>query len=267
MMTMTPEHQVIWKKIAAFEVGAPTDPLSFCQRLARENLWSLTYAQRVFEEYKKFIFLCATGTQPMTPSDAVDQAWHLHLTYTRSYWEQLCGEVLDAPLHHAPTRGGREETDKFRCWYTRTLSAYETCFGAPPPADVWPDAHSRFAAAPYFKRLNIQDYWLLPRQRMMKGLRWLGLGGFSIAGLTACSLLDENGLWVFTLVFVLPIVGLFMLGRRARRRGRRDKDHIIWHWYLFGGGHSNDDHSDNDSGNSDSACGSSGCGGGGCGGD
>ena len=32
------------------------------------------------------------------PSDEVDQAWHLHLVYTRSYWGEFCPNVLGKPL-------------------------------------------------------------------------------------------------------------------------------------------------------------------------
>ena len=89
-------------------------------------------------EYKKFVFLAATSPRPVTPSDAVDQAWHLHLLYTESYWSELCGAVLGRPLHHGPTRGGDAEQRKFGDWYAATLERYEHAFGAPPPRDIWP---------------------------------------------------------------------------------------------------------------------------------
>ena len=44
-------------------------------------------------------------------SEQVDAAWHLHLTYTRSYWDRFCKETLGQPLHHDPTRGGPAEAD------------------------------------------------------------------------------------------------------------------------------------------------------------
>ena len=87
------------------------------QRLARDNGWTFEFAERVVEEYRRFAFLAKTAGHPVTPSDEVDQMWHLHLTYTRSYWDDFCGRVLEAPLHHDPTQGGRAEGEKFDDWY------------------------------------------------------------------------------------------------------------------------------------------------------
>jgi hypothetical protein len=74
----------LYERIQAFSLDQPDDGLSFSRRLARDNGWSLEYAQRVIEEYKKFAFLAVVAGHPVTPSDQVDQVWHLHLTYTRS---------------------------------------------------------------------------------------------------------------------------------------------------------------------------------------
>jgi len=49
----------------------------------------------------------------VTPSDTVDQAWHLHLIYTGHYWEELCGKVLGLQLHHEPSAGGAVEGGKY----------------------------------------------------------------------------------------------------------------------------------------------------------
>lgn len=75
----------------------------------KENGWSHRYAQRVMEEYKRFTFLAVVAGHPVSPSDPVDQVWHLHLSYTRSYWQDFCPNILQTPLHHEPSRGGRSE--------------------------------------------------------------------------------------------------------------------------------------------------------------
>jgi hypothetical protein len=77
----------LYQRIQAFPLAQLNNQLSFSKRLARDNGWSSGYAQRVIEEYKKFAFLAVAAGHPVTPSDQVDQVWHLHLTYTRSYWE------------------------------------------------------------------------------------------------------------------------------------------------------------------------------------
>lgn len=133
-----PAHAELWARIEAFDPDEPGVAVSFSQRLARENGWSHLHALRVIGEYRRFLFLAVTAGHPVSPSDTIDQAWHLHLTYTRSYWETLCGEVLRQPFHHQPTRGGSGERAKFQDWYTRTLASYRAAFNELPPADLWP---------------------------------------------------------------------------------------------------------------------------------
>lgn len=130
--------------------------LPFSRRLARDNGWPPVFARRVVLEYKKFVHLAATCSHPVTPSDEVDRAWHLHLVYTRSYWNELCGGILGFQLHHGPTQGGAAEGQKFGDWYTRTLVSYQAAFGAAPPPDIWPPAAKRFGEAPHYRRVNLR---------------------------------------------------------------------------------------------------------------
>ncbi len=71
-----------FERIAAFEIDEPGTDFPFAARLARENAWSREYAQRVVDEYKKFTFLALAAGHPVTPSEQVDQAWHLQPTRT-----------------------------------------------------------------------------------------------------------------------------------------------------------------------------------------
>jgi hypothetical protein len=159
------EHDDLWLRIGAFQLDDPTASMPFSQRLARENGWSRHFACRVIEEYKKFCYIAVTAGHSVTPSDQVDQAWHLHLLYTRSYWDGFCDHALGRPLHHGPTRGGAEENDKFHSWYEQTLNSYERIFG-PPPRDIWPDIETRFARVTSFRRVNVANYWLLPKPNL-----------------------------------------------------------------------------------------------------
>ncbi|MFK7741149.1 MAG: hypothetical protein AB8H80_12595 [Planctomycetota bacterium] len=138
------DEDSLWQRLQEFEIDVPGAHLTFRQRLARENGWSQEFAQRAIEEYRRFVLLAMTAGHPVTPSDEVDQVWHLHLCYTRSYWDDLCAKVLERPLHHGPTLGGGGERAKFDDWYRRTLVSYERRFGV-PPADLWPPPHVRFA--------------------------------------------------------------------------------------------------------------------------
>jgi len=159
----------LWQALSAYEVGPADADFSFAQRLARENGWTPAKAARVFEEYRRFLFLAATAGHSVTPSDAVDQAWHLHLTYTRDYWERLCPEVLGQPLHHGPTKGGRAEGERFFEQYARTLRSYEAAFG-PAPADIWPDAWQRLNIDPAARRVHPREALIVPRTWLRAGL-------------------------------------------------------------------------------------------------
>ncbi|MBO2012701.1 TIGR04222 domain-containing membrane protein [Hymenobacter negativus] len=178
---------VLWAKLEALDLDGGA-ALSFSKRLARDNGWTAAFAQRVVLEYKRFVYLAATCGHPVTPSDEVDQAWHLHLVYTRSYWDELCGQVLGFPLHHGPTKGGAAEGHKFQDWYARTLQSYTAAFGTLPPADIWPEATVRFGEAPYYRRVNLRRHWLLPRLRWPFRLgRREGLGLLVALALVGCT--------------------------------------------------------------------------------
>src|SRR3954463_11437183 len=122
---MTAEQQALWERIEAFDIDGDGSPdLPFAARLARENSWTRPFAERAVLEYKRFVFLTMTAGRHICPSEQVDQVWHLHLTYTRSYCQRFCGEVLKSPLHHEPTRGGAAEGQKHWAMYADTLLAY-----------------------------------------------------------------------------------------------------------------------------------------------
>ncbi len=157
-----------WQAIAAHDFNTPaatadSAALTFEGRLARENRWDGGYTARVIEEYRRFLYLASNAGHPVTPSDAVDQAWHLHLVYTRNYWDILCGEVLGRPLHHGPTLGGDAQARMFTDWYGRTRASYHAHFGTAPPDDIWPAPHARFADHDRFQRIDTADHWVIPK--------------------------------------------------------------------------------------------------------
>ena len=156
--------EALWHRIADHRIGPPDASLNFAARLARENRWDAAHAERVIGEYKRFCFLAMTAGHDVTPSDAVDQAWHLHLTYSRDYWQTFCPQVLQADLHHGPTAGGAAERSRYYRQYADTLAAYETAFGEAPPADIWPSAHRRFTVDPLGVRVNFCDGIIVKRR-------------------------------------------------------------------------------------------------------
>ncbi len=141
-----------------FEAG---QALSFTGRLARDHRWSLDFARGAVREYGRFCFLAVASATAMTPSEEVDEVWHLHLTYTRDYWDLWCGSVLGAALHHDPTAGGAAEERRYRLQYAQTLALYERFFGAPPAA-YWPGTDARFGR-PRYQVVDRARWWLLRR--------------------------------------------------------------------------------------------------------
>jgi hypothetical protein len=216
--------------------------LSFEARLARENSWSINFANRVMHEYRRFLYLAATSAQPVTPSDEVDQAWHLHLTYSRHYWDVLCRQILRTPLHHGPTAGGATEGARYANQYETTLALYRTTFGKNPPADIWPDAKKRFAAN--YRRVETGKHWVVPKTA--------GYAGVAAMALAGCSQSGGNPLLVIGLIGGI-IIGSYLMVRFGRPDSgkKRDGSGCGSGCGSFGGGDSGGD---------------SGCGGG-CGGD
>ncbi len=195
----------LWDKLQGFEFDDPQAGFSFSDRLARENGWSEAYAAHVIEEYRRFLYLCCEAGHPVTPSDEVDQAWHLHLCYTRSYWDDLCQDTLGRKIHHGPTKGGATEREKFREWYSKTLESYRREFGEVPPVSIWPNSEQRFRAVRY-ERVNRSQSWVLSKAAVVMALTVL-VAGFLLVSCTG----EEVGLSAvfvggfFVIVFAIII--------------------------------------------------------------
>lgn len=157
------ERQDLYDRIREYDFDAGGSLVPFSARLARENGWSRAFTARVITEYRRFAFLAVVAGHPVTPSDQVDQAWHLHLLYTRSYWTRFCRDTLETLLHHEPTRGGEVERDKFLRWYAQTLESYRAVFGEDPPPDIWPSPALRFSRDSRFRRVDTSRAWVIPK--------------------------------------------------------------------------------------------------------
>lgn len=160
------------QRLEQFQLDSPEATLPFSARLARENNWTPAYTRRVIDEYKRFAALAIVAEHPVSPSEDVDQAWHLHLTYSENYWKVFCPQVLGKSLHHQPTRGGEAEHDKFEDWYARTLQSYQRVFGEAPPRDIWPTPEQRNAKRHEFVRVDRASNFVIPRPRLRLPLRY-----------------------------------------------------------------------------------------------
>jgi hypothetical protein len=124
-----PEYLELWTKIQQFAIDDETSTVRFSDKLASEQGWQPAFTARAIEEYKKFILLCCISPTGAAPSKIVDEVWHLHLTYTQSYWTDFCKNTLGKDIHHFPSGGGKSEDDRHREWYAATLDLYRETFG------------------------------------------------------------------------------------------------------------------------------------------
>lgn len=247
------QRDPLWQALAAMRIAPEGAALGFEARLAKENGWSAPHAAAVMEEYRRFLYLSVRGDGFMTPSEDVDQAWHLHLAYSRHYWDVLCAEILMRPLHHGPTEGGAAETTRYHVQYEATLNRYREVFGSEPPRRIWPGAAERFAGR--MLRIDASHYWLVPKSSSTGAAVLLAAG----AALAACSALAANssggdGLSfneLFIIVGVIALVGILVAALSKPKGSRKDG---------CGGGCSSS--SGGNSGDGDGGSGCGGCGGG-----
>lgn len=244
---MNADQRDLLTRIESFEVDDPGCALTFASRLAHAHGWSVAYAERVVTEYKRFVFLCMTGTAPCCPSEDVDAAWHLHLTYSRSYWDRFCGSVLRRPLHHEPSRGGYEEARKHRGMYAATLAAYRRAFGTEPPTDIWPQVSDRFGPKARRQVVSTAAHWIIPKKATWRALQWtavlamaaLALPG-CLSGLNPLALQGADFLWFLIPSMAVAVAAGLLLRSALRRPGPRSGDEnrvLTWDQaaYVAGG--------------------------------
>lgn len=165
LQSMIPESTLqreVWQKLSSWHPDDPGSIYPFSRRLQLENGWTRDHTEKAIEEYRRFLFLSQVAGHVVCPSEDVDQVWHQHLTFTRSYWEDLCGKILKRPLHHQPTTGGRSENELYLELYSRTLAGYEKWFGRQPDLELWPSPTKRFAAKD-MQRVDRSKYFLIRR--------------------------------------------------------------------------------------------------------
>lgn len=251
---MTPlscaEKEALLGRLEAMQIDPPGAKRTFVWRLSEENGWSRSFAERVVTEYRRFLFLAATASHPVTPSDEVDQAWHLHLAYSRHYWDELCRGILRKPLHHGPTSGGNSEAARYRDQYAATLNSYRAAFGMAPPEEIWPPQRVRFGRR--FQRVDRRRYWMVPKLPTRFA--------FAALLLTGCGLASNDVAGSKALAFVgLAIIGvalgamIYFAHQRYRSGGGNEASGSC------GGGGSRGDSDGGDGGGCGGGCG--GCGG------
>jgi uncharacterized protein (TIGR04222 family) len=185
----------LWLRLRAHRFDDPADARPLSARLAQAQGWHRDHAQRVLQEYRRFLYLALRLDGHACPSEAVDAAWHTHLLDSSRYFGDFCPRVLGRTLHHHPSRGG-PDGQRHRTNYQATLRAYQTAFGSPPPADLWPPVAQRFAER--VRPASHHSHWVLakpawwPRagapRRATPALRtWALLGCVGALGAVGCT--------------------------------------------------------------------------------
>ena len=269
----------LWEKISNFSLDNPEASFSFTDRLARENGWSIEFSKRVVDEYKKFIYMSVVSGKALTPSDEVDQAWHLHLVYSYSYWVEMCENTLGGfRLHHGPTKGGMTEKKRYDDQYSQTLEFYQNEFGYEAPRDVWPSHDVRFGKI-NFRRVSMHDNYVLNKEKVKKHTLSLATVLFTLFGavLFLSAKPSDGELELSTILWIVfgVICGIFLIrgiyrymtrNSRSSRSSSSSSNSSSSSSSDSGCGIVSSFFGCGTSGCGSSGCGSSGCGGGGCGG-
>jgi hypothetical protein len=124
----------LWDRIQAQHPVLSGD-MAFLGRLRAEGVLSDPDPGPLILEYLRFAYLAWTDPAGATPSKTVDEVWHTHILFTRSYG-RFCAATRGETLHHDPGGGDADEA-RFQEAYRRTLERYEAEFG-PPPTRFWP---------------------------------------------------------------------------------------------------------------------------------
>lgn len=198
----------LWQRIAAHPLDAPMGTAPYSVKLAQAEGWDKAYTMQVIEEYRRFVYLAQISPEQATPSAHVDRAWHMHLTFTRDYWEIFCPKVLGKALHHEPCMG-EEDMPRYRRQYAATLALYQREFGGPPNPGVW----------------SVKTDWRAALNGFAIGLAGVGLLLYFTATeylepklLTVCAALLIVGGWTYA-IFKLPDQGRKAGGTGATTSG------------------------------------------------
>ena len=147
----------LYNRVETFKVDDGSAPKSFLKRLQKSEGWSPEFTEQAMREYLRFIYLATISAAGVSPSQVVDEVWHLHLTFTRSYWNDLCKDLLDKQIHHEPGSGLPGET--FRDAFAETIALYSAEFDEPAPTEIWHEQPKTMAPAP-MKRKKPR-FWLI----------------------------------------------------------------------------------------------------------
>ena len=99
--------------------------------------------EKYVEEYIRFLTLIYFSNTTLTPSEEVDQVWHVHQALTLEY-EKFCDEIFGKFISHSPSTGGLENNERYKEIYRNTKEFYLFVFKENPNWELWPSVEERF---------------------------------------------------------------------------------------------------------------------------
>ena len=120
----------LWKRIDACNLTRLGNGLFFEKLLAEVK--NVNLARRAIREYKKFMYLAYISPDRVVPSYYIDKVWHIHLIFTKHYWDEFCPNVLGKRIHHTPSEDTKDYKNVDSYDLNKTENLYEREFDLPP---------------------------------------------------------------------------------------------------------------------------------------
>jgi hypothetical protein len=202
-----------YEDFKSFQVNSDDLKGSFLFKLANENVWTIEFSELVYHEYLRFIYLCALSEDMLVPSKVIDQVWHLHLSYTNSYWIEMCEGIFDKNIYHVPSDGSECDRRKLFESYQSTLHLYREVFDEEPPSNIWGRSNLGFDDE------DTSSHVILSKKSK------IGMAIVTTCFSVIVALIDTNMFIVWS--FILGFAGLlifFLKGDKGRINRNRDDD-------------------------------------------
>lgn len=106
---------------------------TFIHNVRKDGDWTDESAERLVEEYRRFLYLKARSGGQLTPPKVIDKVWHMHLAMGDDFKARFCTEIGIKMIHETGMA-----RDVALASYTRGYETYAEEFGGRPPKDIWP---------------------------------------------------------------------------------------------------------------------------------
>jgi hypothetical protein len=124
----------LWLKLNLMNAEGLTAFAPLAAAMQRQLGYSSEAAEKIIEEYRRFLFLAMRAGHQVIPPGIVNDVWLMHIERVQDYWETLGGMISERPV--AKGLGAADVASMTDAWKA-TLASYERIFGTKPPMDIW----------------------------------------------------------------------------------------------------------------------------------